>query len=325
MEDISTFGKGAIQTPPEILATRYRLAAEAARVIDWSKPYNVESGFTLPQKDQKASFTCTAEATIYYCRALNIIEHGKDEEGSERFNYSQSFVPPDGGAYIWKAMSIPLKIGISSMASVPNLDHSETIMRDGSMNGYAKIEAITDKYAQLPNNRDINYLAGIIEDYHGFVTGFNGNNIMFDSKGVASIPQTVDWGHAVYVCGYCTLPDGRKALKFKNSWTAQWGDNGYGYFPEEFVKNGPLFDAFVYADIQDIDPTSMKLVLARDPKLGGKVFALVESPKKQKIWIPNPGTLTTGQSAGFWGGFPDVVEKDLSEYADGVIQISLSE
>lgn len=324
MDETSQFGKGATETPIEVALTRFRLAAEAPRFIDWNKGYNVENGFFVPQKNQKSASDCTCEATNYYVQALNKIDHNRDETYSERFPYSQVYIPPQGGAYIWKAMSIPLKLGVVDAVVVPDGDHTEATMRDSSLNAIAPIEARTDKYAVIPNNKDMDYLAGVVEDYHGFITGFNGNNGMFDSHGVATVPANVDWGHAVWICGYVKLPDGRKALKFKNSWGNQWGDNGYGYFPEEFVKSGLMFDLYVYADVQDLDPSSMKLTLAMDgAHYGSKVFAVVENPKT-KMWIPNPETLTTGNQAGLWGGFPDIVQKDLTQYTEGVIQISVA-
>lgn len=324
MENIEHFGKGCLQTPPELASTRYRLAAMPVAPIDWSTPFDVEQGFTLAQRNQDGSSSCTAQATAYYCEVLNHLDNNVVENYSARFNYSQTYAP-GGGAYIWKAMSIPIKIGLAGADSVPDGNSTEAEMIDQSLNGTARIEAKALLYAQLTNNKNIDELANIVKDYHGFVTGFNGSNDMFDSKGVASIPTNPTWGHAVYICGYVTLPDGRKALKFKNSWGGTWGDAGYGYFPEEFIASGHFYDAYVYATVQDIDPLSMSLPLARDPKdpIQGRVYALLET-KKVKCWIPNPATLNSG-NGDLWGGWDKIIEKDLSGYKDGVIQISTSE
>lgn len=256
--DITKVGKGAIPTPQTIKDKQYVLAASAPRTIVWSQPFTVENGFSVTQRDQNGSSSCTSQATCYYCEALEKIENKKDERYSARFIYSQSYAEPDGGAFIWKAMSIPLpdKKGLASATSVPDETSSETIMRDGSLNAKAVIEARGDKYAQIPNPRDIDALAGIVEDYGGFVTGFNGFNGMFAPDGTIADWSHSDWGHSVWVCGY-EMRNGKKCLKFKNSWTKFWGDNGYGYFPEEFVKSGMMFDAYVYALIEDIDPNTI--------------------------------------------------------------------
>lgn len=244
--DITNFGKGAIKTPKIIRDQQFRLGATPS-LIDWSIPFNVDSGF-LKQRDQKSSNSCTAQATSYYCEALEKLDRSKDENYSARYVYSQSFLP-GGGAYIWKAMSIPLK-GSASALSVPDGDSLESTMTNASLNKNAIIEARADKYAVIPRS-NIDQLAQIIKDYKGFVTGFNGWNGMFATDGTVIDWSKSDWGHAVYVCGY-EMRNGKKCLKFKNSWTANWGSGGFGYFPEDFVNSGMMFDCYTYADITDL-------------------------------------------------------------------------
>lgn len=248
--DISLFGKGAIRTPEHIAATKYRLAAQATPIIDWSKPFSIENGFTLTQRDQKSSSSCTSQATGYYLEALERLEHNKLERFSARFIYSQSYIS-GGGAYIWRAMGVPLK-GAASADSVPDGDSTEKTMTDASMNAKGAIEARADKYAMITRH-NIDQMAQIVIDYGGFITGFNGNDVMFLPDGTTQVISKVDWGHCVYVVGF-EMRNGKKCLKFKNSWTELWADHGYGYFPEEFVNSGLMFDAYVYADIADLDP-----------------------------------------------------------------------
>lgn len=67
----------------------------------------------------------------------------------------------------------------------------------------------------------------------------------------------------------------------------------------------------------------MKLPLFRDTNSNNKrVYALVEETKR-KLWIPSPETLIAGQQGGLWEGFQSIQDKDLSEYDEGVVQISL--
>lgn len=256
--NIKNFGKGAIKTPKIIRDNHFRLARLAAippPIIDWSIPYSVENSFVLKQRNQNGSLSCTAQATSYYCEALEKIEHNKDENYSARFVYSQTYLP-GGGTYIWKAMAIPLKIGAAQAESVPDKDSAETTMTDKSQNAFAQIEARADKYAVIPRS-NIDQMAQIVKDYSGFITGFDGKNDMFSSDGTANMfTGPSEWGHAVYVCAYETR-NGRKCLKFKNSWSSNWGSGGYGYFPEEFVNSGLMFDCYTYADLADLDPMTI--------------------------------------------------------------------
>jgi len=295
MIDSSQFGKGAIRTPKIIRDQQLWLAPAAPRLLNWASGYSVENGFSVPQRDQKSSLSCSAQATCYYTQALARIKNDRDEVYSARFNYSQSFVA-GGGAWIWKAMSIPQKPGLASSASVPDGDSSEATMQDKGLNVNAILEATALKYAVIPRS-NIDQLAAIIEDYGGFITGFNGRNDMFDPDGKANVFSGLsDWGHAVWVTGY-EMRNGKKCLRFKNSWTHNWGSNGYGFFPEDFVNSGLMFDVYVFAELKDIDPNSMfnlfqvagddEVWLIRDVKQADGTFL------KMKTHVYNVGALTT--------------------------------
>lgn len=255
--DISFFGKGAIVTPDDVSSTHYSLAATPPTVIDWNIPFRVAA--TLVQKNQDGSSSCTAQATNYYVQALNQIEHGVSELYSSRWIYSQTSLGYGQGTYIWRAMGIPISMGAADLNSVPDNIETEAWMLDKSDNPHAILEAKTDKFATISRqNQGIDFMAQIIKDYHGFVTGFNGWNGMFAPDGTVIDWSKSDWGHSVYVCGY-EVRNGQKCLVFKNSWGANWGDGGYGYFPEAFVTSNMMFDAYVYATIADLDPNSVIL------------------------------------------------------------------
>ena len=250
MTYIPVHGKGALPTPKETRDGQFRLAATSP-LTDWSTPFFVPVMFT--QRDQDGSSSCTAQASGYYCEALNEIENGVKEQYSARYIYSQVHAP-GGGAYIWKAMSIPLK-GLASAVSIPDGDYSEATMTDSSLNVSADLDARADKYAVIPRS-NIDQLAQVIRDYHGFVTGFNGFDAMFAPDGTVERWGKVDWGHAVYCDGY-EIRNGVKCIRFKNSWSDQWGSKGWGYFPEAFVDSGYMFDLYTYAAIADLDPRYM--------------------------------------------------------------------
>jgi hypothetical protein len=254
---IESFGKGAVQESQESSDSHYTLAFSAPPVIDWSVPFRVPA--TLVQRNQKTSSSCTGQAVCYYTQALNQIEHGVSELYSARHNYSQANLGYGQGAWIWKAMSFPISQGAASANSVPDGDSTELIMTDKSDNWKAVLEAKTDKYAVISRQgQGIDFMAQIIKDYHGFVTGFNGWNGMFSSDGTVVDWSKTEWGHAVYVCGY-EMHNGQKCLVFKNSWSDTWGSGGYGYFPEAFVTSGMMYDAYVYALVEDLDPNSVML------------------------------------------------------------------
>ena len=57
-------------------------------------------------------------------------------------------------------------------------------------------------------------------------------------------------GHAIAIVGhgkYNSQKPDQNYFKFINSWGAKWGDNGFGYFPVEYVANVNFFRSSAYA------------------------------------------------------------------------------
>lgn len=61
--------------------------------------------------------------------------------------------------------------------------------------------------------------------------------------------------HAICICGF---DDALQAFKFKNSWGADWGDNGYGWISYEYVSRYAS-DALVYTITEHKDPNHIRL------------------------------------------------------------------
>lgn len=58
--------------------------------------------------------------------------------------------------------------------------------------------------------------------------------------GVVSMPmmsEPVAGGHASAIVGY---DDEKRRFEFRNSWGTDWGKNGYGFFPYEYIGNPQL-------------------------------------------------------------------------------------
>ncbi len=65
-------------------------------------------------------------------------------------------------------------------------------------------------------------------------TNFMSNNSKRTGKiGMPSNEDTLIGGHAVIICGY---DDNKREFILRNSWGTYWGDNGYFYFPYEYLK-----------------------------------------------------------------------------------------
>ena len=53
--------------------------------------------------------------------------------------------------------------------------------------------------------------------------------------------ESVLGGHAVLLVGY---DDSTRRFRLRNSWSEDWGQQGYGTLPYEYVTDGNLSDDF---------------------------------------------------------------------------------
>jgi len=73
-------------------------------------------------------------------------------------------------------------------------------------------------------------------------TSFNVDDEFFDAVGkdksvINAYVEPKDWrGHAVAISGYRTNADGKTEYILHNSWSEKWGDKGFVYLSEEYVK-----------------------------------------------------------------------------------------
>lgn len=97
--------------------------------------------------------------------------------------------------------------------------------------------------------------------------GFWGFESFEDSDKPGDIPypckgESTQWGHAVVAVGYddsriitnlSCKTETKGALLIRNSWGKNWGEDGYGWLPYEYVLNGLALDFWSLMDMRWID------------------------------------------------------------------------
>jgi C1A family cysteine protease len=97
-----------------------------------------------------------------------------------------------------------------------------------------------------------NFLAAGLTSMFGFTVFKSIDQARDDGK--IPMPSSVDnqvGGHAMHAVGYddnikitneVTNEETTGAILFENSWGTEWGDNGFGYLPYEYIRNGDALD-----------------------------------------------------------------------------------
>jgi C1A family cysteine protease len=116
----------------------------------------------------------------------------------------------------------PYRAGEFSMKPPKAVEQAEhyKITQSHILNNSTEIKAALQRFGPVPG---------------GFVMYRSAMSEAARKDGVIQMPITnelVEGGHAVCFVGF---DDSKNMLKFKNQWTQEWGDQGYGYLPYEYA------------------------------------------------------------------------------------------
>ncbi len=238
-----------------------------------------------PVENQGTLGACTAHAgtgivEYYERRAFN-----KHIDGSRLFLYKVTRnlmqVTGDTGAFLRNVM------GALALCGIPDEKYWPYNVADFDKEPTAFVYSVADNFEAMKyfchdplspakatgskagsSQQDVldsvkKYLEAGIPSMFGF-WGFPSYNSS-DIKGGIPYPcqgESAQWGHAIVAVGY---DDEKKiknlkcnkvstgALLFRNSWGAEWGDNGYGWLPYDYVLNRVAQDFWSLIGMEWID------------------------------------------------------------------------
>jgi hypothetical protein len=105
------------------------------------------------------------------------------------------------------------------------------------------------------------------------------------------------WGHAIFGLGY-RMRNGKKAIKFLNSWGAGWGEDGCGWLNEDYFASQRVFPAWVLVDkSNESSLDTMKWVIDNQKNQ----WLFTDKPVKLAVSIPDEAALKELQANGLSG------------------------
>lgn len=215
-----------------------------------------------PVEDQGALGSCTAQAGAGVIEYYERKSFGRHIEASRLFLYKVTRnlmkMTGDTGAYLRLTMGAMVLFGVPPEEYWPYTDDEREFDREPPAFCYAFAQSYqTIKYyrhdppeASRPDvlNRLKTYLAA----GHPAMFGFTVYNSIDQAGSTGRIPfptekEGIEGGHAVVAMGYDDKmvirntygsSETEGAFLIRNSWGREWGDEGYGWLPYEYVLKG---------------------------------------------------------------------------------------
>ena len=223
-----------------------------------------------PVREQGDEGTCVAFATATGMKEYQeMLDYNKFIELSPRFIYNEckkiDGMPDIEGTTIRTAMKVLKTRGVCRERFWPYMPRQKNKALKGAVSDakrfcvitYARIVSLNELrnslYAKGPCAIGVEVFEGMLETKTGLVPMPKKN-------------ETALGGHAICAVGY---DDKKKLIKFKNSWSTEWGKDGYGFLPYAYIERY-MIDAWSSVDIEDPDPLTLAKVLGAGTNKEGR-------------------------------------------------------
>lgn len=229
---------------------------------------DLSSNFPTPG-DQGRQSSCVGWATAYALKSYQEkVEIGwslntNTHLFSPAFIYNQIVIGQDQGAYIHKALDLAVSKGISTLSTMPYSDTDYTTAPSSA----ALSEAASYKAASWSRVNDTSQIKAALANRKPVVCGITIYTSFYQLSGADAVYNTASGqnlgGHAVTIVGY----DDNKyngAFKIINSWSTNWGDNGYFWLPYSFAST-IMSEAYVLEDAENNTTTDTPTVEPTEP------------------------------------------------------------
>jgi C1A family cysteine protease len=235
-----------------------------------------------PIEDQESLGSCTANAGVGLIEYFERRSFGKHIDASRLFLYKATrnllHLTGDTGAYLRTTMAAMTLFGVPPTEywpyDVDNFDLEPSAFCYAFAQNYQAVQF----YRLDPPGTDRKVLLNQIKTHLSAglpsMFGFTVFSSIFDVNATGEIPypspgDSVEGGHAVVAIGFDdnlkikgSSPGAREtkgALLIKNSWGKDWGNNGYGWLPYDYILSWLAIDWWSLLRNEWIDTEVFKL------------------------------------------------------------------
>lgn len=239
-------------------------------------------GWCSPVEDQESLGSCTANAGVGLIEYFEKRSFGKHIDASRLFLYKVTrnllHLTGDTGAYLRTTMGAMSLFGVPPTEywpyNVDSFDEEPSAFCYSFAQNYQAVQFYrldppgTDRRTLL--NRIKLYLTAGLPSMFGFTVFSSIWNV--DTTGEIPYPSPGDWvagGHAVVAIGFddnikikgisSDAKETKGAFLIRNSWGTDWGDNGYGWLPYDYVLDWLAIDWWSLLKNEWIDTGQYKL------------------------------------------------------------------
>ncbi|MDR3707098.1 MAG: C1 family peptidase [Capsulimonadaceae bacterium] len=245
-------GLGLTFTPKEAFAKYPKLLV--SRGLDSDRPTRLVLTDYLPNVvDQGDTGSCVGWSTAYYFYSYTVAQNyglSPAQVNSPQFQFSPNFIwdqynsgDAQKGMHIYEAMDVLSKQGCCTFQEIPWDPTGKAPVVDAAKTRALKYKArrTTSLFEGAPSDpADPEKLKTVIAETHRpIVLGIELYNDFYE------VPHDTDFvyspaanaihigAHAICIIGY---DDAKHAFRMVNSWGTYWGDNGFLWLSEDYVK-----------------------------------------------------------------------------------------